>query len=144
MQHEQSSSDRPTFDEEKLKEKERNKAQELAPNRKPTLATNTASHKSSTVSMVFEGNTTVPRAAPAVPAEADKSPAKEVPCAAGPEKPDASDTITTAASDKIVDALQKPVQPWRLLLACRKTEIERRTRPERPARTAVTNQVRCV
>ncbi len=61
-----------TFDEEKLKEKERKKAEKLAPNWKPTLATKSASHKSSAASMVFEGKTAISRAAAAVAAEAEK------------------------------------------------------------------------
>ncbi len=94
--------------------------------------------------MIFEGNTTVSHAAVAVAAEADKGQTEEVPRGAGPEKPDAPDKLTSAtASDKLFDALQKPVQAWRLLSAQRKTEIRRLTHPVRPQRTAPTKKVRC-
>ncbi len=62
------------FDEEKLKDKERKKTEKVAPNWKPTLATHSAPHQSSSVSMVF-GENPVPPAPPAAPAPAEKKPA---------------------------------------------------------------------
>jgi hypothetical protein len=61
-----------TFEEEKLKEKQRKKAEKVAPHWKPTLATYSAPHQSSAVSMVF-GEKHVPPAPPAAPSTAEKT-----------------------------------------------------------------------
>ncbi len=87
----------------------------------------------------------VPRAAAAVAAEADKKPAEAVPDRAVPEKPDSSDKFTHTMArdkDKVVDALQKPVQVWCLISAHRKRENGRRTRSVQPERTAANMKVR--
>ncbi len=77
-----------TFDEEKLKEKERRKAVKVAPNWKPTLATYSAPHQSSAVSMVF-GEKPVPPAPLAAPATVEKLPAAPPSDASAEEDPHA-------------------------------------------------------
>ena len=133
-----------TFDEEKLKEKERRKADKVAPNWKPTLAIYSETHRSSAVSMVV-GQKPVPPAPPAAPATAEAVPAVPPSDAAAEADPHAPESVTAepraGEADPLVNVLQRPVQPWRLISARRNMEIGRRTRPDRPARVAAGTKV---
>ena len=76
-----------TFDIEKLKEKERKKAEKIEPNWKPTLATFSGPHKSSAVSMSILGGQPEQRAAPADAATDGAGPAVQAPADAAPAMP---------------------------------------------------------
>ncbi len=107
-----------TFDQEKMKEEERKKAVKVASNWKPTLATYSTPHKLSATSMVF-GQSSVPRAAPAAPAPAEKVP-DAPPCDDSAQAvPPTPESVTAAPrslkTDPLVEMLQRPVQPWCLL-----------------------------
>jgi hypothetical protein len=124
-----------------LKEKERGKAEKVAPNWKPTLSTYSATHLSSAVSIVV-GEKPVPPAPPAAPATAEKVPAAQPSDTSTEADPRAPGSVTTVPrsgeTDSLVNVLQRPVQPWRLTTARRNMEIGRRTRQNRPARAAGT------
>ena len=127
-----------TFDAEKLKEKERQKAEKLEPNWQPTLATFSAAHASSALAKAVHIRQAVKDAVAPVTADKDKDgdAAGDVPDV------DRTDAAVAApprggkriADDMIDKELQRSNPPFRLIPKVQQKGLGRRARPERPVR----------
>ena len=126
------------FDAEKLKEKERKKAEKLEPNWQPTLATFSAPHASSAVAKTLHNGHAVKDTVAPVTADKDKDgdvavdvPAVDKTEAAVAAPPRVGKRI---AEDKIRKELQREPVPFRLIPKVRQQGLGRRARAERPVR----------
>ena len=126
------------FDAEKLKEKERKKAEKLEPNWQPTLATFSAAHASNAVAKALHVGHAIKDAVAPVTTDKDKDgdmagdkPAVEMTDAAVAAPPRVG---KRSAEDKIRKELQREPVPFRLIPKVRQHGLGRRARAERPVR----------